>query len=384
MSSRVPPTLSGSIRQGIESPTPPPPEFGNSLRHTPRYPDLAKLWRSGGAQRNAWIGALGVLAHQEELDAAVVQACSKLDDFEAHRLRQAVMDWSTSVYAPVQPPSLPLDPLEKSSTGKLGGPFMAELTLFGIPVLGDQSTIEELVSDNQFTSLLRTHEVFDKTAIVAFLGSVSAEHILSLSPQVLYTLVRALRAEMLNFWEKGTKALSVVAQSLVQTFLNENEFPPNSENEPQARVMLGIRLALCHKDGRAHDVLSERRQVCEDEQSLDSWHDAALTYVHAASPGNFLLGDPKPLGKTQLDALGILTEGRLAIWAAELYDSEIGKVELKCPFSKSLDSSKTDLTLNAETKSGQFLPPIMIPWDLVEPHYFAWKKRLDSRFLEIS
>lgn len=376
--------LSHSVREGIQNPKPSNSgEFG-SLKHTPRYPDLAKIWRSGGSQRNAWMGALGVLAHQECLNEAISQASLKLSTFEAYKMNQAVMDWCTSVYIQVQPPVIQkkVSDEDQSIQTKSMSPYMAEMTLFGIPVLGSRQTIDDLLSDSNFTSLLREYKVFDESSITVFLGSMKAENSLAISSQSLYSLTRAFRSEMLNFWETGDSKISPVAQVLLNNFLNENQEKSDETedlSEKSVQVLVGIRLALCRKDGRSHDVLSERRTSVDDEKYLDVWHSHALDYIKQKNEDLFLMGDPKSLGKTSLDVLGLLTEGQSLIWASDFKDKKIVNFEVEKP---NLDSEEQNFVFTGIIDENKKLPSIKIPWNKVEPHYYAFKKRMASKLVE--
>ena len=363
------PVLARAVSGGIVNPRPAPaPANEGSLRMGPRRANLATLWKSGGSQVNAWTGALGMLMQEDALDEATDKACHDLGNpREAARLREAVMDWASTIFAPMEAPS---------GAARTGGSYLAEVTLFGIPVLTTPETVENLLADNHFAALLREKGVFDKTSVVAFLGCLPATRALTLSPQLTASLTRIMRGEMLRFQQEGTPALSTMAAAMVGEFFRLS-FPASMEDtrEEPVQVMVGVRLALCHRDGRPHDILGERRTVAEDEASLDAWHSLALTHVKAAHPGVFLMGDPKPLGRTGAGVMDLLVEGRLSLDAARQRGT-LGQATLVREEKESGDL----LTVRAADSRGQTLPPLALPWGVVAPHLHSWCRRLDERF----
>jgi hypothetical protein len=334
----------------------------------PRRANLATLWKSGGGQVNAWTGALGMLMQEDTLDEATDKACLDLGNpREAARLRESVMDWASTIFAPMEAPPKAL---------RTGGSYLAEVTLFGIPVLTSPDTAESLLADNRFASLLRENGVFDKTSVVAFLGCLPAARALTLSPQLTASLTRIMRAEMLRFQQDGTPALAPMAAAMVGEFFRlASPDAMEDTGEDPVQVLVGVRLALCHRDGRPHDILGERRTVAEDEASLDAWHPLALIHVKAAHPGVFLMGDPKPLGRVGAGVMDLLVEGRLSLEAARR-----GGTLAQATLSREDGEDGAFLTVRSTDSHGQALPRLTLPWAVVSPHLHPLGRRLDERF----
>ena len=378
MSSLSSSELTQAIKKGIFDSTPNTIENLGGLKHTPKFPDLAKIWRSGGAQRNSWIGSLGVLSNHEYLDEALFQAKGKLSEFEFHRMYQSVLDWSTSLFTPVQPPIIPLDPLEKAPVKSLSGPYLAEMNLFALPLRTNTRMADELMADSTFTSLFRKHDVFDNTSTVAFLGRFSLRKALTLSPQALHALTRSLRPEIVRFWETGDARLSPVPSALLKEWLKNDNEPLFSfeEIESEEIFLLGVRFALCHKDGHPHDVLSERRTVSQDQKSLENWHQTSMDYIHKNFSDFCLLSEPCTLGKVGLQALVLAIEGRLSLWANQEHQDKIQKLIL------TENKEMKTIELQGFTSNQHLSPVLSFPSDLLENHLCGLKQKWRGRMAD--
>lgn len=303
----------------------------------PKYPDLAKVWRSGGPGRNSWSGDLGFLALHAQLDQAVATAQAKLSLSESYRFYRAVIDWATSLFAQVSPSPVPLSfATPPSAPASPSGPCRASISLFAVPVFSTPDHAQTLLGSSAFAASFRQAEVFDPTSSTAFLGLLPLAKVFSLTPQTLYEFMRILRPEMLNYWHSGQVALSPVARNALQTLLSpvpDPVSPPESSPFSSApflreHVLLGVRFALCRPDGYPHDLLSQRRSTIEDDNSLTAWQRSfALLPENIACPHHLQAADPCPFSDLPLNFLAFALENHLFHLAHHQFQSSLDLVE---------------------------------------------------------